>query len=71
MKFTQWFRGHINPARRGVYQRKYLANRILYCYWDGRKWYRPDLDALAAMTSFDDRALSLNQKNISWRGIAK
>lgn len=68
MKLTPWFSGDVKPVRDGVYQRQYSSGGLYFCMWSKGYWRFP------ADTPDDARieiARSLEQKQPSWRGIAR
>ena len=67
MKLTRYFEGHVNPVRKGVYERK-LGTCQGYSYWNGKWWgaVRPDISDAHLL-----RECKSNFQNLHWRGIKK
>lgn len=73
MKLTLYYPGNVEPARSGVYERKYPANYFMrgqsnrFCYWNGIRWHGAKLTPGEA---FACRYASARQ-SLPWRGVAK
>lgn len=68
-KFTPWYPGHVQPAHRGLYQRRYsqVGDYATYSLWDGRKWRNSMHDPKLAAKELRPSIYQC----LEWRGIAE
>lgn len=67
-KYTEYFPGHIRPARSGVYERKFAGDGRFLSNWNGYFWGCNKISAAAAYLVRDVKSFD---QNIPWRGLAK
>jgi hypothetical protein len=66
-KMTPWFSGKVNPARCGVYERKWSDGQHCFSRWDGMQWMWAKSSAQEA---HDEKTPSSWRHHLQWRGLA-
>lgn len=69
MKTTEWFPGHVEPVREGVYQRlNDSTGREFWARWSGSQWY---WGALKYEWAEEENSPTLFPQRWPWRGLAQ
>ena len=66
-KLTEWFDGSEKPVKRGIYQRKFSTERIVFSKWNGREWLYSWGNAGGANQATWKSAA----QDLPWRGLAE